>query len=156
MIDLVFWIYAWCHSNTHRACCMMALNSIGQWYLPPGFDGSPTGNESADETETSHDDEIDLNDADERSLRLAFAALKAQSNIHLRSTLTALFHDTFHYHHYFISNDSRHGIRQLQKKQYSMIWLIFEMILPIQFEIIQIAISNVSLKCNRGRRSRPT
>ncbi|XP_046439197.1 titin-like isoform X4 [Daphnia pulex] len=50
---------------------------IGQWYLPPGFDGTgPAGSESADENETGSD--IDLNDADERSLRLAFAALKAQ------------------------------------------------------------------------------
>ena len=55
------------------------LQTLGQWYLPPGFDGTGhAGNESADENETGSD--IDLNDADERSLRLAFAALKAQSN----------------------------------------------------------------------------
>ncbi len=73
-------------SNTHRACCMPQIidvrkqKQIGQWYLPPGFDGNPVS-ESADESETGPDEpEIDLNDADERSLRLAFAALKAQSN----------------------------------------------------------------------------
>lgn len=55
------------------------VHNLGQWYLPPGFDGGPAGSESADDNETNSD-EIDLNDADERSLRLAFAALKAQSN----------------------------------------------------------------------------
>ncbi|XP_057374109.1 titin-like [Daphnia carinata] len=48
---------------------------IGQWYLPPGFASGSTA--SDDDNETGSDD-IDLNDADERSLRLAFAALKAQ------------------------------------------------------------------------------
>lgn len=68
---------AWILIRIELAAC--SHTNLGQWYLPPGFDGTgPAGSESADENETGSD--IDLNDADERSLRLAFAALKAQSN----------------------------------------------------------------------------
>jgi hypothetical protein len=73
---------AWILIRIELAAC--SHTNLGQWYLPPGFDGTgPAGSESADENETGSDidlNDIDLNDADERSLRLAFAALKAQSN----------------------------------------------------------------------------